>query len=210
MKFGRFWSHPEKLQNYLLCLNYLNKIMEKKLPEWPESLPPPTSITMGEKMHYMSPDEFKDSSEFTKLLHDMYWFPDDLYFVFTKEGEGLGSQFSKSIENTGIEIKKIENYFYPHPNPGYKNDYVHLPPGEMNFEWQREASKKQMYVRFNLKLATWKKKELDIAYAAEATTNALSKNEPIIEAKPGFAGFSINLVSVWKKKYVKNYHSKLA
>jgi hypothetical protein len=173
--------------------------MDKNLPKWPDSLPPPTSIEKGVRHHFMSPDEFDDQNELLNLVHDMYWFSDDLYFIFTKEGEGLGVEFSKRIESVGIEVTKIENYFYPHLNPGYRNDYVHLPPGEIKYDWHREASKKQMYTRFTLKLTTWKKKELDIAYSTEAITKTLAKEEPVIEAKPGIAGFTINLIAAWRR-----------
>lgn len=177
--------------------------MDKNLPKWPDSLPPPVSIGKGVRHHCVSPDEFGDQKELLNLLHDMYWFSDDLYFMFTKEGKGLGAEFSKRIEVVGIEVIKIENYFYPHPSPGHKNDYVHLPPGEIKYDWHREASEKQMYTRFTLQLTPWKRKELDMAYSAEATSRALAKEEPVIEAKPGIAGFSINLIAAWRKVRAK-------
>lgn len=175
------------------------KEMRKDLPKWPASLPPPVSIGRGVKHHFMSPDEFGDKDEFGKLLHDMYWFSEDLYFVYCEEGKGLGENFLKGIENIGIEIGGIENYFYPHPNPVYENDYVHLPPGEKMHDWQREASKKQMHTRFSLHVSAWKRKELDMAYSAKATTEALNNEEPIVEAKPGFVGFSVNLIAGWRR-----------
>jgi len=147
----------------------------------------------------MSPDEFEDKNEFGKLLHDMYWFSDDLYFVYCKEGEGLGAEFLEGIKRIGVEVGEIENYFYPHPNPGYKNDYIHLPPGEIKYDWHMEASKKQMYTRFSLHVSVWKRKELDMAYSAKTTTEALNNEEPVLEAKLGVAGFSVNLIAGWRK-----------
>ena len=173
--------------------------MSKEFPKWPDSLPPPLSIGKGVKHHFKSPDDFDNESEFIKLRHDMYWFTDDRYFVYCKEGEGLGVEFIKGIKGVGIDIGELLNYFYPHPNPCHENDYVHLPPDKRMYDWHMEAAKKQMYTRFSLYLAPWKRKELDMSYAAKATSDLLNAQEPIFEAKPGFGGFSVNLIAWWRR-----------
>ena len=167
--------------------------MDKPTPKWPESLPPPVYIGKEQRVCHMSPDEFGEDKALLDLLHDMYWFIDGLYYVYTKHEETLGVVLSESFDNAGIEVIAIESFFYSHPKPAYKNDFVHLPPNAIQYDWHREAASTQMYTRFSLAVSAWKRKELDLAYSAEATVDAIAKGEPMVEAKPGFGGVTLNL-----------------
>jgi len=157
---------------------------------------------MGGRLICLSPVELSTDSSIGDLVHDMYWFPDDHYYLFSKFSEDIsediGAEVAKRLETAGVVTKITEPYFYPHPNPGYANDFVHLPPDQIHHEWQRKASQSEMYVRQILSLEPWKRKQLDIAQTAEATSSAVSRSEPLLEAKPGFAGFSINVSVLWR------------
>ena len=170
--------------------------MKKNIPRWPKQLPPPISAEMKGKLICLSPDDLQSDEDISQLVTEIYWYPDDFYYLFTKVNKGFGDFLATRFKQSGLILKKIERCFYPHPNPGYKNDFVHLPPGEIVYNWHKEAVKKQEYTRFTIELAPWKRKELDMAYTAQATVNAAGRNAPIVEAKPGFMGFSINLFAI--------------
>jgi hypothetical protein len=80
-----------------------------------------------------------------------------------------------------------------------KDSFIHLPPNIIEYDWHKEAIKGQEYTRFTIKLAPWKVKELDMAHTAAATASAIDEATPVIEAKPGVFGFSINLLAITSK-----------
>jgi len=172
---------------------------EKELPKWPEELPPPIEVGKMTRMNYMSTDEFSASTAIPDLIHDMFWFPEDGYFIFCEANKGIEETLSTNLKNSGIEFELSQRCFYPHPNPGYKNDFVQILPGEANYEWQKEASAKTEYSRHTLSLAAWKKKELDIAYTTESVVHASKSPSPVVSARPGMFGFSIDLIALYKK-----------
>lgn len=187
-----------------VCLNK----QQREIHKWPEGVPEPFEVSKATRLICMSPDEFKDDKDISDLVHDMFWFPDDGYFIFSKSDEGIGAELNKSFESAGIEIKVSQRYFYPHPYPGYKNDYIQILPGPRKYDWQEEAVKKKEYARHTLGLLGWKKKDLDFSYAAEVVVKATKKPPPVLSAKPGLFGFSIDLIEICKKLKNRNNGTK--
>ena len=172
---------------------------KKNLPSWPANLPLPVEYGKMKSLICLSSDQLQKPEELQTLVHDIFWFPDDLYYIFGEVDKGMGAELFECLRQSGICIELTQRCFYPHPNPGYKNDFVQLTPDNIVHDWHRKAAKKQEYVRYTIALAPWKRKELDIAYAAEANVRMLQEREPIVEAKPGVAGFSVNLMVVLER-----------
>ena len=177
--------------------------MSKKIVEWPDELSAPVKVEMRGRLICLSPDELKEDEEIVSLMQEIYLYPDDCYYIFTKVNEGFGKELASKLESKGLISKVNERCFYPHPNPGYKNDFVHLPIDIIIYDWHKEAIKKQEHTRFTIELSPWKRKELDITYTANATVQASEEKEPIVEAKPGIMGFNINLLALLEK--IKRY-----
>ena len=132
---------------------------EDKVAKWPDDLPPPIKWGKATKFHPMIPDNIKSQEDLQDLLHDMYWFPEDQFYMFSEGNEGIGDFLASSFEENGIECGPIERCFYKHPNQGYENDFIHLPPHWINHEWQEKTSLTLEYTRYtlnaiNLTLAT--------------------------------------------------------
>ena len=177
--------------------------MSKKIVEWPDELSAPVKVEMRGRLICLSPDELKEDEEIVSLMQEIYLYSDDCYYIFTKVNEGFGKELASKLESNGLISKVNERCFYPHPNPGYKNDFVHLPIDIIIYDWHKEAIKKQEHTRFTIELSPWKRKELDITYTANATVQASEEKEPIVEAKPGIMGFNINLLALLEK--IKRY-----
>jgi hypothetical protein len=103
--------------------------MAEERPKWPESLPPPVEFTEGAPRVDLAPHELGADDAIKDLVHDLYWFPDSEYFVYFLYGEGIGQELDVRLEAWGIERRKTEMYFYKHPKPAYKNDFVRALPG---------------------------------------------------------------------------------
>lgn len=172
---------------------------KKDLPSWPTNLPPPIEYGKIRKLICFSPNQLQKPEDLQDLVHDLYWFPEDLYYIFGEVGKGIGPELFKQVDHFGISIELTQRCFYPHPNPGFENDFVHLTPDKIEYDWHREAAKKQEYIRYTIALMPWKRKELDFSYAAEANAKIQEEREPIMEAKPGIAGFSINLLAIFER-----------
>jgi hypothetical protein len=83
----------------------------------------------------------------------------------------------------------VGSHYYKHPR--YKADYLRLTE-PIAWGWEREVAEKgPMFIRATLKLAEWKKRELEIEQKIETES---AKNLNPLELKPGMAGFSIDLL----------------
>jgi len=173
--------------------------MADEIPKWPESLPLPFEMTRGPREHHLTAADFEGEKNIDDHIHDLYWFPDDLNFIYFRYGEGLGKAFISKIEKIGIEVKKTELYFYRHPNPTYQNDFIRVLPHEDVPNWQKEAAKGPMFGRVFIVLNPARRKQIDFQENARITSNIIADNESLIEAKPNFFGIGVNLNSLWRK-----------
>jgi hypothetical protein len=173
--------------------------MEDEIPKWPESLPPPFEMTRGPREHHLTAADLEGETNINDLIHDLYWFPDDLNFIYFRHGEGLGKAFISKIEKKGIEVKKTELYFYRHPKPAYQNDYIRILPHENVPNWQKEAANGPMFGRVLVTLKPARRKQIDFYESARITIKVIADNESLIEAKPNFFGLGVNLNSLLRK-----------
>ncbi len=139
------------------------------ISSWPASLPLPIEYGKARKLICLSPDMLPDTSSLEALVHDLFWFPDDYYYIFAEASTGIGAKLAKDLKEVGISVELTQRCFYPHPNPGFKNDFVHLTPDKVEYDWHREATQKTEHIRLTVALAPWKRKDLDLSYAAEAS-----------------------------------------
>ncbi len=182
--------------------------MSNKLPTWPESLPPPIIIEEGPVHHYLNQDELHNKNDVDDLTHDLYWFPDDKYYLFFQYGIGIKKELSKMLTENEIEMKTTEMYFYRHPQSRDSNDYIQLLPNHHKDipEWIIEASKGDMYGRILLSLSPTRRKVIDFLESAKKTSEILSDKEPIFEVKPNIYGVGLNLNKIGK--IIKNIFKK--
>ena len=180
--------------------------MNSNTPKWPEGLPPPVSVETLGRLISLTPSDLKTEEKINDLVHNLYWYPDEFYYIFTKVNEGFGEFLSSRFKKSGMLSKINERCFYVHSFSDMRNDFIHLPPDTVEYDWHREAILGQEFSRFTIKLAPWKIKELDMVYTAEATAKAMDEATPIIEAKPGLFGFNVNLIAILNK--IKHWHSR--
>lgn len=171
-------------------------------PKWPDSLPPLVEWEMKPGGVCLAVEDFPDQLTVAELVHDLYWNPEPDYFVFHPSGEGFPADLYKEFTTHGLELKRGESYFFRHPKPMAKNDFVQVLPTTTEPPWLVDAGRGKMYQRLAVSLAYWKRKELDHLELAQltATETARRMERPteIIELKPGVFGFRINLKALWK------------
>jgi hypothetical protein len=167
--------------------------------KFPESLPPPVEVNEVVREVRLTSENLSTSESIKNLVSDLYWHADASYYLFFQHGIGTPSELLRQFDFHGVTSRTVQLYFYEHPTAVDRTDLIRIRPGEAQFDWQREAATGQMYGRLTLGLALWKKKELDLTYAAEATANAIANQESVIELKPNFAGIGLNLHSLWRK-----------
>lgn len=174
-------------------------MMADKAPKWPESLPLPFEFVEGPRQNLFSATDLKSENRIRDLIHDLYWFPDDQYFLYFLQGEGVDNDLSFKLETMGVVMKKTELYFYRHPNAAYPNDFIRVLPNDDAPQWQAEAATGQMFGRVSLSLEPARRKQIDFQESAKVTSAVLRNSEPVVEAKPNFFGIGINLHSLWHK-----------
>jgi hypothetical protein len=173
--------------------------MADQRPKFPESLAHPIEIGKGVRVVRLSSADLSTAEAIENLVSDLYWHADDLYYLFFKHGEGIAPALLRRLESYDITSETTQFYFFRHPHPIDEIDFVRVLPGEAQLEWQQKAAAGQMHGRITLGLAPWRKKKLDLAYAAEATASAIANHEPTIELKPNFSGIGINLHSALRR-----------
>ena len=87
---------------------------------------------------------------------------------------------------------EIEFNFYRHPS--FRRDFIRIvaKDGRYSFDWEKDVVEKgPMFLRVTLKLAEWKRRELEIRQQVEAVK--ASDANPL-ELNPNFMGFGIDLL----------------
>jgi hypothetical protein len=80
-------------------------------PKWPDSLPRPVDIDEGALRYNLIPDDLDTTQSIVNIVHDLYWFPDDSYFLFFAYGTGIRAELNNTLETHGVAMKKTELYF---------------------------------------------------------------------------------------------------
>jgi hypothetical protein len=164
---------------------------------YPEHLPQPTSIEISPAIHSLDEEPLLNPDNVLKLQSDMYWFTDDEYCIYTNYEDGLASEVREELERQGIEVRMMERHYYLHPGSSRRPLYIQSIPNDPGALFSAEELESDEHTKHSLRLAPWKIKEIDFALAAKA--NAIAVPSPILAAKPGLFGFSIDLVALIKR-----------
>lgn len=172
--------------------------MTEQISKWPESLPAPCEIVEGPGEVVFTTHDLEEDSAIRNLVHDLYWFQDDEYFLYSLYGHGVGQTLNMRLKTHGVMTKKTEMYFYRHPKPAHENDFIRVTPHSDVPQWMKDAAQGEMYARGYLTLEAARRKQLDFREAARVATNTMADNESVVEAKPNFFGLGLNLNSLWR------------
>lgn len=176
-------------------------------PKWPESLPPFTEVNVGDSQVLFVPEDLENNSSISDLVHDLYWFDERKYLLYFDYGIGLPEYLSKALSKNGIEMNKRENFFYRHPKPAYKKDFVRILPHSEIPHFLEGVNEGVMFGRLHLSLTSDYRKQLDFRMAANETSRVLQAQESIVEIKPSVWGITINLKLIYYK--IKNWFINL-
>ena len=110
-------------------------------PQWPDSLPAPMEIRLLPAEHPISREDLVAEDGTRALIHDLYWFPEDGYFIYFQYKSTPPEGFSPDkLEQMGIGLTDIENYYFRRPysldNPE-RFSYVRIEPGCAESPWQK-------------------------------------------------------------------------
>ena len=172
---------------------------KRQVLKWPESLPPFVEMRILPRENEVFESELLCDDELQALLHDMYFFEDETYYVYREHDKSPDPDFSvERLSQVGIALTSHENYFYRRPfsDQGLEPySYVRILPGEDRHPWQKEIVRKgPMFTRIKLELHPWKKKQMDLA---RLSSFVQARDVNPVELKPNFMGFGIDLIKLW-------------
>jgi len=173
--------------------------MSEKVPKWPDSLPLPAKVTFGPRRVHLLPADFESEGAISDILHDLYWFPDDHYYLFYSDTLKFTSETATELEASRVIFTELESYFYKHPKPGYDRDFIQVLPHGDYPTWRNEAAEGQMFWRASLALDSAMRREMDFNESAARTRDAITDSEDVVDLKPNFFGVGVNLNSVWRR-----------
>jgi len=174
-------------------------MMSEKVPKWPDSLPLPAKVTFGPRRVHLLPADFESEGAISDILHDLYWFPDDHYYLFYSDTLKFTSETATELEASRVIFTELESYFYKHPKPGYDRDFIQVLPHGDYPTWRNEAAEGQMFWRASLALDSAMRREMDFNESAARTRDAITDSEDVVDLKPNFFGVGVNLNSVWRR-----------
>ena len=181
--------------------------MSEKMPKWPDSLPFPAKVTFGPGRVHLLPADFDSEGAISNILHDLYWFPDNHYYLFYSDTLKLTSEAATELEASGIVFAEIESYFYKHPKPGYERDFIQVLPSGDYPAWRKEAAEGQMFWRASLALDSTTQREMDLNESAARTRDAITDSEDLVDLKPNFFGIGVNL-NIALRRFLAWFKSK--
>lgn len=173
--------------------------MSEEVPRWPNSLPLPAKVTFGPRRVHLLPADFESKGAVSDILHDLYWFSDDQYYLFYSDTLKLTSEVAREFEASGVVFTEIESYFYTHPKPGYERDFIQVLPNGDYPAWRQEAASGQMFWRASLTLDSAMRREMDFNESAARTRDAITDSEDVVDLKPNFFGIGVNINSAWRR-----------
>jgi len=183
---------------------------KKQIPKWPDSLPPFTELTILPPEHVFYRHQLIADSDIRDLIHDLYYFPDDKYFLYYEcESKNIPKGFdAKKLERCGLSLRKHESFFYRRPYEDDRPDkysYIRLTAADIHYPWQQEIiDNGPMYGRVQIELFEWKKKEIEL-YRIKSLNS--KKDGPLI-LQPNFMGLGIDLKKI--PSWLKRFFSKRA
>ena len=173
--------------------------MVNRNPEWPGSLPLPSQIRYGPSGVHLVQADLAASERVDDLVHDLYWQPDSVYFLFVPALGGLDARLHDELRNAGVEMREIDLYFYPHPSPAYPNDFIQLLPHEVALDWQHRVVRGPMYQRMKLSLHPGVRENMSHVAIAAKSREAITASESMFELKPNFYGLGLNLAPLLRR-----------
>ena len=173
--------------------------MSEEMPKWPDSLPLPDKVTFGPRRVHLLPTDFESEGAVPDILHDLYWFPDDHYYLFYSDALKLTTEATTEFEESGVVFTELESYFYKHPRPGHDRDFIQVLPNGDYPMWRKEAADGQMFWRASLALNSAMRRELDFNESAARTRDAIADSENVVDLKPNFFGVGVNINSAWRR-----------
>jgi len=183
---------------------------KKPIPKWPDSLPPPTEVTLLPPEHVLYRTDLITDEDIQGLIHDLFFFPEDKYFLYYEySNKEIPEGFdAKKLKQYGLSLRKHENFFYRRPwdkDRPEQYSYVRLTVSGIKYPWQQEiVDKGPMYGRVQIDLMEWRKKEIELA-----RIKALSKKDedPLI-LQPNICGVGIDIKKI--PSWIKRIFSKKA
>lgn len=169
-----------------------------EITPWPDKWQP-TSVELKQVEVPLSVGDVSGPENVKRLLHDLYWFPETDYCIYTEYQQGLPQDVIDDLKAHGIETNTIERRFYKRPMSDGQFMFWQVHEIERDGSWLAEYPESVEHARYTASLAAWKQKDLDFQHSAEAVRKATSKPPAIFSAKPGFFGFSVDLVAAWKR-----------
>ena len=118
--------------------------MAEEVPRWPNSLPLPSKLTFGARRVHLLPTDFEMGGALDDLIHDLYWFPDDLYYLFYSGSEGGYAVGYATAENVYGPYTRAEN----NPLFGARHDGALLKDGKTLYDVDhpyRDAGHNQVF-----------------------------------------------------------------
>ncbi len=157
--------------------------------------------------------DIRDEAELQRLIHVMFDSPENEVVYFRPKDRAPNALLARAIADGWIAEGELEFFHYLR-EPGGRN-FVHIERtglsdnnAEFVFAWQKrhllycqKVASGEMFIRTTLVLTERLRRELD-------HERKLDNN--IFEAKPGFFGFSVDLLKVlrWLKAKVRSWRSK--
>lgn len=176
----------------------------KEIPKWPDSLPPPSEMTMLPPEHVVYRESLIKEEDLYNLVHDLFYFPEDKYFLyFEYESPAIPEGFdTEKLEHFGLALRKYENFFYRRPFGEDEPDrysYMRLTAADIKHPWhQKLVDSGPMYCRVQIELMEWAKKDIEL----QRLKSLSSKNEDPLLLQPNFMGVGVDLKKVpsWLKR----------
>lgn len=165
--------------------------MQKKIPSWPANLPMPIEVTTLPERFHLLPKDLDSQEAIQDLADELYWYSQDLYYLFHSENEHLTQEAAEIFESVGIVFKTTESFFYLHPKPRYEREFVRV--------YSEEEVIGKAYRRTTLSLNPQVRKERDFNETAIRTKKALEADEPILDIKPNIHGVGVNFNEVFRR-----------
>ena len=168
-------------------------------PSFPALIPDRVS---SRSFIYFQDENIKSEEDVQNIILDIYEHPEIEFYYFRESHKGLNKFLSAAQQANSILLNDFDNFYYRHPR--YPKDFVRIQRNQIEFEWQREVVEKSpSFARHRIFLSKAQERYL-------ATIQAIHIEKQInsnpIELKPGFMGFSVDMLKPWHliKRIINN------
>lgn len=182
----------------------MSNIDSKEIPKWPDSLPPPSEMTMLPPEHVIYRESLIEEKDVYDLIHDLFYFPEDNYFLYFKyESSNIPDGFdTKKLGSFGLALRQYENFFYRRPFGDVEPDrysYIRLTAADIKHPWhQKLIDSGPMFGRVQIELMEWANKNVEL----QRLKSLNSKDEDPLLLQPNFMGVGVDLkkIPAWLKR----------